>query len=264
MTRSTFIFIYIIVLFTKLYTQEIHLEGIYNGTNLYVLNPSIETDSNLFCVKAVYVNNMQTADPIASNAFEIDFSLLQLKEGEKLNVRILHLSSCKPLIINPNAIKVSTAFSFTTPRIDRKNNELTWSVEGTIDSNPFLIEQFKWDKWVIVEKIYPGDSITFNNYRHEPIFHSNRNVFRIRHVDKTGFERISREVRFIARVEDVNIISNRVSEWIYFTKETQYEIYDEKGFFITEGYGKDIDIRELDKGRYWINFDNKTEIVVKR
>lgn len=244
--------------------SELQLNGAYFGQNLYVLNPSLASDSSAFCVKAVYVNNKQTSDVVASNAFEIIFRHLNIKEGEKVNVRIVHHSHCQPKVINPEVLQVTANFSFTSPRFDRNTQELTWAVSGTVDSKPFLIEQFRWDKWIDVGELMPCDTLSENSYSYPVNFHSGHNTFRIRHIDNSGTERISRETRFFSRTEPVQLISTRVSDWIYFSEETLYEIYDEEGFFIIDGFGKDINVTDFERGRYWVNFDNQTEIVNKR
>ena len=43
-----------------------------------------------------------------------------------------------------------------------------------------------------------------------------------------------------------------------------YQLYDDAGRFILDGYGKTIDIEFLDKGKYYLSFDNSTVIITKR
>jgi hypothetical protein len=51
---------------------------------------------------------------------------------------------------------------------------------------------------------------------------------------------------------------------ITFMDETAYEIYDSKGEIVLSGKGKIIDLKTLQKGIYYINYDNKTDTFVKR
>jgi len=264
MTKGLLFFLYFFSLSFLGIAQELNISGTYQGQNLYVSNPTLENDTNKFCVKAVYVNNVKTQDVINSNAFEIDFSQINLAEDKAVDVRIIYHEGCKPTIVNPNVLQVSANFSITPPRVDRRSNLLTWSISGTLDENPFIVEQFRWEKWIQLGEVLPSDSVSANSYAYEVGFHSKQNTFRIRHIDISGVERISREGRYVSREEEITILSTRVSDWIYFSGETLYEVYDEKGIFILDGFGKDINVRDFERGRYWVNFDNRTEIVTKR
>ena len=70
-------------------TGVIVLEGNYQGKNLYIQNPFAGSGVG-FCVQEVRVNGNVTTDEIASSAFEIDFRNLQLKVGDKVEVKITH------------------------------------------------------------------------------------------------------------------------------------------------------------------------------
>jgi hypothetical protein len=43
-----------------------------------------------------------------------------------------------------------------------------------------------------------------------------------------------------------------------------YEIYDEYGGIVFKGYGKTVKTAGLQKGRYYINYDNKMERFTKK
>ena len=43
-----------------------------------------------------------------------------------------------------------------------------------------------------------------------------------------------------------------------------YQIYNEEGYSILlSGVGSQIDMTSLPSGKYWVNYDNKTELVKK-
>jgi hypothetical protein len=58
----------------------------------------------------VRVNGNVTTDEIASSAFEIDFRNLQLKVGDKIEVKITHKDECKPKVLNPEVLKPKSTF----------------------------------------------------------------------------------------------------------------------------------------------------------
>jgi hypothetical protein len=49
-----------------------------------------------------------------------------------------------------------------------------------------------------------------------------------------------------------------VKDEIIFTAETLYEIYDSYGNIVKKGFGKTVDVSNLPKGIYYINYDNST------
>jgi len=244
--------------------QEIILKGTYQGKNLYVLNSAVDLSKNIFCVKAVYVNDVITEDEINSNSFEIDFSNLKILQGQKVVVKILHKPDCKPEIINAFVLESATDFTISTPKIDKKTSKLTWSITGSVDDKPFIVEQFRWEKWIIVGEVQTKDSVGENNFTFEPKLNSKQNIFRIRHIDKSGNERISKDCKYFSKDEELYLLSNRVSDWLYFSSETLYEVFDEKGNFILDGYGKEVNFSDIEKGKYWVNYDNRTEVITKK
>ncbi|HRG38224.1 MAG TPA: T9SS type A sorting domain-containing protein, partial [Bacteroidia bacterium] len=61
----------------------------------------------------------------------------------------------------------------------------------------------------------------------------------------------------------------RVTKEINFTSnnapvETMYEIYDQFGNIVKRGFGKTIDVSNLTKGAYYLNFDNKMGEFIKK
>ena len=39
---------------------------------------------------------------------------------------------------------------------------------------------------------------------------------------------------------------------------------DDKGNFILDGYGKEVNVSDIEKGKYWVNYDNRTEVISKK
>ena len=65
-------------------------------------------------------------------------------------------------------------------------------------------------------------------------------------------------------MKEVFITSLKVKDEILFTEETAYEIYDDIGNFIKDGYSLKVTVSDLPKGKYYINYDNKTELISKK
>ena len=243
-------------LFVSFYSfpAEIILKGVYYGLNLYVNNPSVDKG---FCVTKVLVNGIQTNDEIQSNAFEIDFSLLELKNGDPVTVKIIHKDNCTPAVINPKVLEISEAVSMVYAKVDR-TGKLIWGMTGEMPDDVFIIEQFRWNKWINIAEVSTADSIKKNAYAFDIVPHSGINQYRILRTDINDNPVYSKIIKYTSRTPELTLESARVSDKLVFSAESQYEIFDMKGNFLSEGFGKEVDVSELEKGKYWVNFDNKS------
>jgi hypothetical protein len=75
-------------------------EGYYEGQNIYLQNPFSE-DGITLCADSVSVNGKKTIDKINASAFEVDFSRLDLKIGDRVVLIVYHKVDCLPKILNP-------------------------------------------------------------------------------------------------------------------------------------------------------------------
>jgi len=258
------VFIFLFIVFTySAYTQDtLVLEGNYYGKNIYVLNPNNGSDTS-FCVKKVLVDNQLSKDELHSNSFEIDFSLLNIPVGTAIKVFIIHSAGCSPKILNPEVIKSQSALTFISNKVE-KGGKLKWVVRGEPNGS-FTIEQFRWKKWVTVGTINTNDTDKKTTFIFDINAHLGQNMFRITYTDLIGNVVSSKLIKYNAiKVKEVFLTTQKVTEEIAFSGETAYEIFDEKGNFIMDGYGSKVNITELPKGKYWVNYDNKTEIVAKK
>ncbi|HPB25073.1 MAG TPA: hypothetical protein PLB59_02260 [Bacteroidales bacterium] len=245
---------------SNLFAGELTLKGNYYGFNLQVLNPS---NGNGFCVTEVLVNNQKTQDEVNSNAFEIDFSLLNLKIGDPVTVVIKHHNGCVPEVINPRALQPTGNVSFITPKAD-KTGHINWGIKGDLMDEPLIIEQFRWNKWTKVGEFTPTDTVKKNMYSFEFIPHTGLNQFRIFFNDVNGNPMYSKIIKYTSRNPEITLLSAKTSDKLTFSANTQYEIFDLKGNFISEGFGKEIDVTDLEKGKYWLNYDNKSVNFTKK
>jgi len=261
--RSYFIILFIVLFPVFSHAEVLELKGNYNGKNIYIINPSIGPDT-VYCVDSVSVNDKPSNDETHSNAFEIDLSALKLDIGSAVFIKIFHKSGCVPKIINPEAIKSKNGFLFISVKID-KAGKISWSSKGDPGILPFKVEQFRWKKWLEVGTVEVTDTITKNQYSFDTkMQHFGLNSFRIRQTDAMGGSVYSKEMKFKSAKLEVMIESLKVSNEIKFSTETMYEIYDDKGTFVSQGTGATVNISDLAKGKYWINYDDKTDAFTKK
>lgn len=256
------------ILFVLLYAAQsmavgvIVLEGHYQGKPLYVQNPF--TGSGVgFCVFEVKVNGNVTTDEWNSSAFEIDFNAQQLKIGDKVEVRISHKDDCKPKVLNPEVLKPRSTFEVVSIKVD-KDGVLTWSTKGEAGKLTYIVEQYRWNKWVNVGEVEGKGTPGQNDYTFKAAPHSAENQFRVKQVDYTGKPRVSTAAKFRSMSPEVTFSPIKVSKEVIFTAETMFEIYDSFGNIVKKGYSGKVDVANLPKGIYYLNYDNKMDQFVKK
>lgn len=249
--------------FTAIFAvSTIVLEGNYQGKNIYVQNPFAGSNVG-FCVQEVRVNGEVTTDEINSSAFEIDFKIRGLKVGDKVEVKIFHKDDCKPKVLNPEVLKPKSTFEIVSMKIDAQGT-LKWSAKNETGKLPFIVEQFRWNKWVKVGEIEGKGTAEPNEYSFKVSPHSGKNQFRVKQVDYTNQPRLSKPVDYMSNSAAVTFAPVKASKDITFSSETMYEIYDQYGNVVKKGFGKVVDVSNLQKGIYYLNWDNQIGEFVKK
>lgn len=246
------------------------LEGNYQGRNLYVHNP-FQSGGVGFCVSEVKVNGNITTDEITSSAFEIDFKPHKLNIGDKVEIKIFHKQDCKPKVLNPEVLKPKSTFEIVSMTLDKDGN-LNWTTKTETGKLPFVIEQYRWNKWVKVGEVDGVGTPTTNDYSFKIVAHSGKNQIRVRQTDYSGQPRLSKPVDVMTDVPEVEYAPIKASKDInFFLKgksdkaiETMYEIYDQYGNIVKKGFANKVDVSNLPKGGYFLNYDNKFGEFVKK
>lgn len=243
------------------------LEGNYQGKNLYIQNPFAGSGVG-FCVQEVKVNGNTTTDEILSSAFEIDFRNLQLKIGDKVEVKITHKDDCKPKVLNPEVLKPKSTFEIVSMSVGT-DMAFKWSTKGETGKLPYIIEQFRWNKWVKVGEVEGNGTPDQNNYSFLVAPHSGKNQYRVKQVDYTGQPKLSKTVDYNSTSPEITFSPAKVSKEIGFfagstPTETMFEIYDQFGNIVKRGFASTVDASNLPKGAYYLNYDNKMGEFIKK
>jgi hypothetical protein len=245
------------------YAGNIILEGNYQGKNLYVQNPFAGSGVG-FCTIKVEVNGQVTTDETNSSAYEIDFTNLQLKIGDKVSVKIEHKDDCKPKVLNPEVLKPKSTFDCTKMTAD-PDGTIKWQTTGEQGKLPFVIEQFRWNKWVKVGEVDGKGTGGSNDYSFKIQPHNGENQVRVKQVDYTSQPRYSKPYKFTSNVPPVDCPVLKVKDKLEFTGgETMYEIYDKFGNIVKKGYGSSVDVLNLTPDVYYLNYDNKTTEFIRK
>ena len=173
--------------------------------------------------------------------------------------------------INPEVLKPKSTYEVIAMTAD-KTGTLKWSTKSETGKLTFIIEQFRWNKWVKVGEVEGAGTPTTNEYSFKVAPHSGKNQLRVRQTDYSGQPRLSKQVDFISDVTEIDYAPLKATKDISFfmkgkedkTVETMYEIYDQYGNIVKKGFGSKVDVSNLPKGGYFINFDNKMGEFVKK
>lgn len=235
------------------FSEALVINGIYQGKDLYVKNP-FSDDGVGFCVYEVIVNGETTRDEVNSSAFAIDFNILGINSGAELEVIIRHKDGCSPLVLNPEAVKPHSTFKVTD--IDVSRNILTWTTTNESGPLPYVVEQFRWNKWVKAGEVQGNGKGGNYKFKLEP--YSGENKIRIKQVDYTGQPRYSEALKYNANLSEVDFNpKQKVEDEIKFTAPTRYEIFDIYGNLVKTGFGISVDVSNLErKQEYYLNYDS--------
>lgn len=245
---------------STLIAGSIVLEGKYQQRNIYVVNPVAEAGVG-FCVYEVTVNGELSSDEINSQAFEVDLSIHGFKLGDPVTVVIKYKEGCEPRVLNPGALEPQPTFECQTISCNTAGL-LSWETTGEVGKLPFVIQQFKWNKWVSVGEVPGSGTSVKNSYQFQASLTSGLNKFRVVQKSYEGNLRKSPVAEITSTMPAVNYTFNRKTRTLQFSYETAYELYNVYGQIIKRGFGKTADVSSLSKAEYYLSFDNKTEKVV--
>jgi len=237
--------------------NDLIIDGSYQMKNVYVSNPT-SPEGFGFCAYEVMVNGVVTTDEVNSPTFEIDLGVMNLTLGQPLTIVIRHKEGCEPTVANPFVLQPMSTFA--CPKIDvGKDGVINWTTTGEIGSIPFMVEQFKWNKWVKIGEVPgKGNAAIANDYTFKASLISGENVFRVSQQSFDGGIRSSQPAKISATTEVVTHTVLEDEGRVKFSAKTNYEIVDAFGQVINSGFGTSVSIKTMERGKYFINFDNQS------
>lgn len=247
-------------------SQTLVLEGTYQGKNLYVQNPYASSGVG-FSTVDVKINGEVFPGEINSSAFEVDFTYFELKMGDPVVVSIDHKEAQpRPKVLNPEVLKPRSTFDLVKQDIST-DGTYKFTTTNETAKLPFVIQQFKWNKWVTIGEIEGKGTPIENTYEFNVPLHHGSNKIRVVQYDFDGKRKSTRVPADAASVKsdlpEVKILETD-KKMVKLSSESMYEIYDVYGNLNKKGFGSEIDISNLNKGVYYINYDNKTEQFYKK
>jgi len=246
--------------FFSLNAEVYVLEGVYQGKDVYVQNP-FSSEGVGFCIYEVTVNGEITSDEINSSAFAVDLAMYEFNLGDEVIITIKSKSDCEPNVINPDAISPTSSCEVTRAEL-KSDKTLSWSTSGENGKLPFIVEQFKWNKWVQIGSLL-GKGNETNNYNLEVHLPAGSNKLRIKQKDYSG-DRTTSELIVEVSKPTVELLSEKIKEEILFTGKTHYELFNEYGVLVRSGLAAEIDTSDLEKGYYYLNYEKTFGTVLRK
>jgi hypothetical protein len=246
-----------VFVFSNLFSGVIVIDGYYQNKNVYVQN-AISSSGVGFCVYEVRVNGELSTDEVNTSAFEIDFSQFNIHVGAPVTILIKHKDDgCFPRVLNPEVLKPNPTFETVFISVEN-NGLLKWTTVNEMSKLPFIIEQFKWNKWVQIGEVQGKGTPTTNDYSFQTTPIAGVNKFRVKqrgYIDKVKF---SPSVYYSSSKKDVSYIYIKKKQAVEFSEPTFFEVYDKFGTIVKKGYGKAIDIANLGNDVYYMNLENSS------
>ena len=247
---------------------DFSIEGHYQGKKIYVQSPADE-DGFGFCINKVTVNGDIIPVDIYASAFQIDLSEYNIEIGQEVIIVFEHDEGCRPKLLNPEALRPKSTFVLQEISCTA-NGILTWTTTEETGRLNYLIEQYKWNKWVVVGEVIGIGTTDLNTYSFNILPHSGENTIRLAQIDNTSIKRVTQSVTFntdnIGEPEISVSKDNKTIEFLVDGKpeKTKYEIFDAYGNIVKKGFNSIVKYKNLKAGVYHINYDNKNDrIIVK-
>jgi len=231
------------------------VEGKFQNKNVFIQN-SFGSNGIGFCATEIKVNGVITTDEVNSSAFEIDLAAMNIKLGQKVTIEISHKSDCIPVVLNPEVLKPRPTFEIVNMNIN-SSDILKWTSKNESGALPYIIEQFKWNKWVFVGEVQGIGSPDTHDYSFQVTSHSGENKFRIKQVGLGVTPKVSNAVLLNSVKDKPTFVISKDHKFIQYSSETAFEVYDAFGTVVKKGFGKDTNIDNLHKGRYYLCYDNQ-------
>ena len=232
------------------------VEGKYQNKNLYVQN-GFSASGVGFCAYEVSVNGQVSTDEVNSSAFEVDLANYHIEPGARVEIKIKYKDGCSPRVLNPDALRPRAVFETVSISVN-KTGMLNWITREEDGTLPFIIEEFRWNKWIPVGEVAGIGTPDKNQYSFQTSVHSGENKFRVKQTGYGGKSKFSLPVSYVSNMPQLTFTTSKHSNDVLFSGETLFEVYDLYGNVVKRGFGRSLDVSSLRKGMYYLCYDNTT------
>lgn len=240
------------------YAQEVAITGVYQGKSLFIQNPL--SQATQFCIREISLNGRPLTLNLKISAIEIDFAGTDLYTP--VSIKIAHDSLCLPKIVNPQAIFWHSSFRFTAVSVSAE--ELKWSTRGEREQAVYVVEKLNGDTWLELAVMESKSQFAASEYIYLPEHSEGSNKYRIRYTPPSGNYLYSDEVEVVFYKEPITFSPKVVTNILTLSRSSPFEILDTNDNVILTGNSKEIPLRLLKPGTYYIVLDGNREAFVKK
>jgi hypothetical protein len=129
---------------------------------------------------------------------------------------------------------------------------------------PYIVQQFKWNKWVNLGEVQGKGTSNENNYQFKFVAVSGENKVRVIQKSFSGRVRASDTVSFNSDKVAVTYQYDKKKEKITFSDETSFEIYNKYGQVAKRGYGNSVSLSNLRSSTYYLTYDSSMDEIEKK
>lgn len=238
--------------------------GAFQWKNIFVQNPK-DPNGIGYSIKRVEVNGEIWTTEIARSTFKIDLiKNSNLQTNDSVLIKFFYKGEVTPRILNENALTPKSIEEFLSINVDSLGL-LSFCTKYETYKSTYYIEQFMWNKWVVVGEIWNNftSSDSVNCYQFQTDLISGENKFRITtpcdfmNYCPGGNANCSTSVKTTPKEPMIYELHTKGND-LLLSNPTRYEVYDSNGNLVKRGYTKDKFFVGLPKGLYYINYDNTT------
>ncbi|EMR02952.1 T9SS type A sorting domain-containing protein [Cesiribacter andamanensis] len=237
--------------------QELVLTGVYNGRNLYVQNP-LSGNLKDYCTREVWVNGELIFQNPRSSAYTINLSHLSTKAPVEIKIR--YSEGCMPKVINPQVVRELASFKYLAVHADSAH--VSWTTNNQQKGGKFFLEHWINEQWTPIATLSAEEGQA--RYQARVNHYSGLNRYRIKFLQDDGEMYYSNVIDHSAQIAPVTFSPTRVSDKIFLSRDTDYEITDTGGKPLLKGSGNEIFVGNLASGVYYLKINNRTEKFFKK
>src|ERR1051326_2684995 len=195
-----------------------------------------------------------------SGTVDIDLQAHNIKDGDSVHVKIFS-PIVSVSIINYKDLAATGQFEISKVFMD-PDGTMHFTALNESGKFTYTIEAFRWNKWMTIGEVKsvgsvkPTDySINIRSWAYPEM------LVRVIAFKYQEIPVYSKPIK-VPDFPPVNLVNPHPKKAVEFSGETRYELYDEFGNLVLMGYGRKVDIRKLQRGVYYLNYDNKTAKII--
>ena len=252
-----FLILVVISLNAQRAQNETSYTGVYRSIPLFIQNPYLSRKKK-YCISQITVNKKRVSINYDVSALILDFE--GIDRFTPIYIHIEHVdSTCVPILLNPEAIRYHSVFSFE--KISITDSSLVWNTKGESENGTYEIEAFNLGYWESLNVKESNGVYGGSDYVYYPVYDEGSNKYRIKYSSNSSIL-YSEEIEYVFYPGPITF--RREANELILSRSCTYVVSDKENFEVLTGLGKAIDISELKSGEYYITFNDEQSEIFKK